>query len=403
MTKEIYGTKRAELMAQAQAFLDEGKIEDSTAKQGEIAKLDTDYENICKAQADLNALNKAGSSIINQIVGGTKMEGKTEYKSVADMYNSDEYRNAFMRNVLAGERIPAQFVNEDAQTATTEVSSVIPTVVMQKIVEKLESYGNILPLVTRTNYKGGLTIPTSSIALTASWVAQRSTSETQEYTTGSITFAYHKLICKVAVSFEVDTVTIDAFEAAFVANITKAMAKTLEQAIFTGTGADNHQPVGFLTATVVTGQNVDITEGAHITYADLCKAEAALPQAYEANAVWTMSKKTYLSEIVGMVDLQGQPIARTNMGLDGKPEYSILGRKVILNPYMTDFSASVAADTIVAAIFNFGDYAINTNYQMTLRKYTDEATDDVITKAIMLADGKIVDKNSLVTVTVKNS
>ena len=258
-------------------------------------------------------------------------------------------------------------------------------------------------MATKTNYKGGVTIPTSSVDLTASWVAERSTADTQEAPTGSITFAYRKLTCKVAVSFEASVVTLDIFESDVVEKITKAMIKAIEQSMFTGNGSTGNQMVGFLTETVATGQNVDITEGNHITYADLVAAEAALPEAYEENAVWVMPKKTFFSEVIGMVDDQGQPISRVNAGLDGKPVYSILGRTVLFAPYMSAFATTVTADTIVAAIFDFSSYVINTNYAMTLKKYTDEATDDVISKALMLIDGKTVDKNSLVTVTVKNS
>ena len=70
---------------------------------------------------------------------------------------------------------------------------------------------------------------------------------------------------------------------------------------------------------------------------------------------------------------------------------------------MSAFTTTVSADTIVAAIFDFSSYVINTNYAMTIKKYTDEDTDDEIKKALMLIDGKTADKNSLVTVTVKNS
>jgi len=59
----------------------------------------------------------------------------------------------------------------------------------------------------------------------------------------------------------------------------------------------------------------------------------------------------------------------------------------------------VEADTKFAFLFNFKDYVLNTNYQMTLKKYEDNVTDDQVTKSIMLADGKVVDKNSLVTIT----
>ena len=44
------------------------------------------------------------------------------------------------------------------------------------------------------------------------------------------------------------------------------------------------------------------------------------------------------------------------------------------------------------------DYVLNTNYSMGVKKYEDNDTDDQITKGIMLVDGKVVDKNSLVVV-----
>ena len=40
---------------------------------------------------------------------------------------------------------------------------------------------------------------------------------------------------------------------------------------------------------------------------------------------------------------------------------------------------------------------------MTVKQYEDNDTDDQVTKAIMLVDGKTVDKNSLVTMTKKSA
>ena len=57
------------------------------------------------------------------------------------------------------------------------------------------------------------------------------------------------------------------------------------------------------------------------------------------------------------------------------------------------------AKTVVAFIFRLQDYMLNTNMNVTVSRYTDQDTDDEVTKAIMLADGKVIDKNSLVTVT----
>ena len=77
------------------------------------------------------------------------------------------------------------------------------------------------------------------------------------------------------------------FEAQFVRNVANAMVKAKEQAIINGSGSG--QPKGILAETAPTGQNIDIAAATTaLTYKDLCKAEAALPQAYDG-AVWFMS------------------------------------------------------------------------------------------------------------------
>ena len=406
MNRKQYEAKRTLLMNEAQQLLDNGDIENADTKMAEVKELDDKFEAIAKAQANLNAINGvvvAANSMTAQMASGTQMTTEQTYANKTDMYNSEEYRKAFMANVISGTAIPAKFLNTDAQTVTSEVTSVIPSVLIQKIYSKLENVGKFFAMATKTNIKGGVTVPTSSINLTASWVGERGTSNTQEATTAAITFAYRTLICKVAVSFEASIVTLEMFEADFVDKVSKAMTKAIEQSMFTGNGSDGNQMVGFLAETPATGQKIEIVEGSSFTYETIVAAEAALPEEYEAGAIWVMPKKTFYNQIVALKDTTGQPIARVSVGIDGKPEHVILGRRVEFSPYMSAFPTSVTADTVVAAIFDFSKYAINTNYEMTIKKYTDEATDDQITKAIMLVDGKTIDKNGLVTVIVKNS
>lgn len=109
-----------------------------------------------------------------------------------------------------------------------------------------------------------------------------------------------------------------------------------------------------------------------------------------------MTKKTFMA-FIGMTDANGQPVARVNYGVAGRPERSLLGRTVVLNDYMPSLGA--ADGSVVAFLFNFSDYILNMNYNMTVKRYEDNDTDDQVTKAILLADGKVVDKNSLVTLT----
>lgn len=405
MNKQEYLEKRQVLMNEAEGLINEGKIEEANAKMEEVKQLDNQCEEIAKAQANLNALNEPkGINIIN-LAGQRGVDGVVidtlDNNVVAtdqDMYNSIEYRKAFMNHVIKGSPIPEKFINADQNTKTTDVGSVIPTTVLEKIVEKLEATGMILPLVTRTSYKGGLAIPTSSVKPVATWVAEGQGSEKQKKPTGQIVFSYYKLRCAVSVSFETSVVTLGVFENTLINNIAEAMTKALEQAIISGTGVG--QPKGILAETAPEGQNIEIAADEDVDYETLINAEAALPLAYESEAVWCMTKKTFM-KFVGMVDANGQPIARVNYGINGRPERTLLGRTVVLNDYMTSLGATIEEDTVVAFLFNFKDYVLNTNYNITIKRYEDNETDDQVTKAIMLADGKVVDKNSLVTITKK--
>ena len=309
-----------------------------------------------------------------------------------DKYGSMAYRKAFMQYVCRGTAIPAEYRN-DAISTTTDVGATIPTTVLNQIVEKLENTGMILALVTRTAYKGGVSIPVSTVKPTATWVNEGAGSDKQKKDItkgGMITFAYHKLRCAVAVSLEVDTMAISAFETLLINNIVEAMTKALEQSIIDGNGTG--KPKGILAETPAEGQTV---KSAAPAYADLIAAEAALPQAYENGAVWCMSKKTFMS-YYGLTDTNGQPIGRVNYGIAGKPERTLLGRAVVCCDYVKSYDKSLAAGTKFGFLFNFKDYVLNTNYAMGVKKYEDNETDDQVTKGIMLVDGKVVDKNSLV-------
>lgn len=312
-----------------------------------------------------------------------------EQRTAVNKYETMEYRKAFMEYVTRGITIPKEY-RQDAVSQTTDVGAVIPTNVLNQIITKLESVGNILAKVTRTAYKGGVTIPKSTVKPVATWTAQGKGSDKQKQdTSGTVTFAYHKLRCAVAVSLEVDTMAITAFENLLINNIVEAMTKALEQAIISGTGTG--QPKGITAETADEGQTVETSKPA---YTDLITAEGNLPVAYEKGAEWCMSKKTYMS-YYGLTDSNGQPIGRINYGLAGKPEYTLLGRPVNVCDYLPSF-ANAENNSIVGFLFNFKDYVLNTNYAMGVKKYEDNENDDMVTKGIMLADGKVVDTGSYV-------
>lgn len=380
------------------------KLEIRTLLEGnsevDLSALETELRDLTAEQTELETRQRLinNTTGVENIIIGSSTEKRTLDNFSNDInienrnkYDSLEYRQAFMNYALRGEAIPAEY-RAAGVTKTGDIGALIPQTVLNKIIEKIESSGMILSLVNRTAIKGGVSIPTSSVKPTAVWVVEGAGSNKQKKSLGaSITFAYHKLRCAVAISLEVDVMSMSAFESALINNVVEAMTIALEESIINGTGSG--QPKGILKEAPEVGQELSITK---IEYQTLIDAEGALPLEYENHAVWCMTKKTFMA-FAGMTDTNGQPIARVNYGITGKPERTLLGRNVVLCNYLDSYSTALEADKVFAFLFNFSDYCLNTNYSMSIKKYEDNETDDLVTKAIMIADGKVIQKNSLVT------
>jgi HK97 family phage major capsid protein len=384
-----YMELRDNLLAEAQKASEEGNQEEFDAKSKEITDLDAEWDAFAQRQANLNALKgapKAPMAMVEQT--NTVM---TELVADSDM----EYRKAFMNYVLKGTPITMQN-GTDYQTTTSDVGPVIPTTIMNRIVELMESNGNILAKVTRTAFKGGVKVPVSAAKPTAVWLAERAGGNTQKMdVSGSVVFGYYKLKVSVAVSLIVENVTLDIFEKTLSANIAEAMVRALEDAIINGTGSG--QPKGILAETAAATIEADVTAstGDGVTYATLLAMEGALPTAYENGAEWVMNKKFFYNYIQAIVDSNGQPIARVDAGIDGKLVHTIFGRPVNFTDHMA-VPTEAAPTGVFAFIAKLEDYMINTNMGVTVSRYVDESSDDTVTKAIMIADGKMIDTHSII-------
>lgn len=391
MNRETYLAQRDTLMNEAQNLIGSGSLEEAGAKMKEVEALDAQYEASARAQANFNALNEKMPANGMQAMAKTGVSG-VPFASLSatgtgdDRYDSAEYKAAFMNYVMRGTELPEAMRNEAGPTKTGDAGVAIPTTTLQKIYEKMETIGTILPLVTHTAYKGGLSVPLAGVKPVASWVAEGAGSDNQKVSlNGAITFGYHKLRCAVSMTYEVENMAYPMFETFFVNAVSQAMVKAKEAAIINGSGSA--QPKGILRETAVES----VTAAGALTYEQLLQLEGA--QEYEG-AVWAMTRKTFMGKILGMVDKDGQPIARTNVGINGRPEYTLLGRRVVfLHP---DY---LVGTNVAAFMFDFGDYVWNAGVSMATKRYYDETVDDTVLKAVEVCDGKAVRTDSLITVT----
>ena len=346
-----------------------GEISDAEAQ---LAKVEEDEQRNAVVPQDAQLRNAV-------VVSSTGVKAADE--------DGMEYRKAFMAHVLRGTPIPTE-LRGDANTLTSDVATAIPTQLVNRIIDRMEKTGEILALITRTAISAGVEIPIMTLKPVATWVAEGAGSDRQKVTTGKVSFTNHKLRCEVSMSMEVSVMTISAFETRFTELVAEAMVWAIEEAIINGTGSG--QPKGILAETPVDGQAIEVST---VNYGTLISLEGALPEKYEANAKYCMNKATFL-KFAAMVDDNGQPIGRVTYGIGGKPERYLLGRDVVI-------SSHVANDN--GFIFDFKDYILNTIYDMGISKKQDWDTEDMLTKAVMSVDGKVVDKGSLVTFEIAES
>lgn len=334
----------------------------------------------------------ARHKVINgEVRGSFGIKNGQPQKREEDPSDSVEYRTAFMNFICRNVPISAELREA---TNTVDASAVIPKTIVNEIVKKLESYGNIFAKVRKLNVQGGVSIPILDLKPTAKWIDETTASEDQKLqANSSITFSYFGVECKLAQSLLVNITTLDVFQNEFINLATEAIVKAVEIAIFNGTGTN--QPLGILkdsrVKNVVTLSTADFGtwEGWH-------KVKGQIKKAYR-NGCFVMNQSTFDGNIDGMVDKNGQPIGRVNYGIDGEEKYRFMGKEVetVEDDILTAYEDAKTGD-VVAVFINLSDYAINTNMDMTATKWVDNDTNKIKNKVMMIIDGKLIDTNGVV-------
>ncbi|WP_338841839.1 phage major capsid protein [Paenibacillus glucanolyticus] len=337
-----------------------------------------------------------GGSAQAQVLSSYGMQQHQRSEQPADPYSSVEYRSAFMKFAKTGEITPEL----RATTTTADVSAVIPTTILSEVVRQLKVYGQIFKRVRQLNIKGGVDVPIATLKPVAQWIGETTPSDKQKVTANTkVSFNYHGLECKVAISLLADTTTLEGFEATITELIVEAMIKAIDLAVVRGDG--NGKAKGILNDDrVPAAQIVTLTDAEFTSWEGWKKKVLAkLPLAYKAGAAFIMASSTYDGYIDGMTDDQGQPIARTNYGITEGPQGRFSGKEVIeVEDDVLPFYDDAAAGEAVAILCNLKNYGFNSNLEMQLFRYFDHDTNEWVDKAILIADGKLIDPNGVVIV-----
>ena len=315
-----------------------------------------------------------------------------------DRTNSVEYRTAFMNYVCRGVAMPAE-LRADATTTTADAGAVIPTTILHEIIRELRSYGEIYARVRHLNVRGGVQIPVSSLRAKATWItadAAASESDKQKAEAKTkVTFNYFGLECKMSRTLLTSIVALDIFQQEFVKLAAEAIAEAMDVAIINGSGEG--EPLGITKDTRVPAANI-ITMSAD-DFASWGawhkKVIAKMKKAYR-KGVFIMAQGTFDGYIDGMEDKNGQPVGRVNYGTDGAETYRFSGKEVMTveDNVVADYETAASGD-VVAIFADLNSYGVNSNMEMTVVEWTDHDANEIKNKAILIADGKLIDANGV--------
>lgn len=320
---------------------------------------------------------------------------QTPQKRNEDPTDTIEYRTAFMNYVCRNVPIPAE-LRENQVTTTADASAVIPKTILNEIVKKMSTYGNIFAKVRKLNVKGGVSIPVLTLKPEAKWIGETTPSDTQKIKADEkVTFTYFGVECKIAQSLLENITTLDIFQEQFVELATEAIVKAVEIAIFNGNGTT--QPTGILKDSRVPSENVITMTPEEFSSWDGWhkKVKAKMKKAYR-DGEFIMAQGTFDGHIDGMTDKNGQPIGRINYGMNGEENYRFMGKNVetVEDECIASWDDANTGD-VIAVFAKLSDYGVNTNMQMTTVKWVDNDNNELKNKCIMALDGKLIDPNGV--------
>lgn len=384
-----------ELGETLQAVLDElQEAKDKLAETDDNKKDDQDSE---PAQASNDEGQRSAFDPAQTRSVGTFGMNQTAERRTGNALDSVEYRQAFMKYVQTGEWNYQK--RADETLITSDVGKIIPNTIMNEFIKELKVYGNLYNRVRKLNVKGGVEFPIEELVPTVTWITETTVSETQAVPNikTSVSFGYHIVEARLAQSLLSQVVSLPYLETEMARLLAEAFVKEFDRIIVSGTGAG--QPLGILNDSRVKADNKITLTSAEM--ADWTKWRtkffAKIPLAYRGEGVMIMTAATWETYIMTLKDANDRPLYQeTYDPVSGNLTCRFAGREVILvePDILKDYDTAKTGEAW-AIYLKPTDYAINTNMQISFKRWFDDEKNKYFNKGLCIMDGKLLDVNSV--------
>lgn len=333
MTKEKYLQNRKALMEEAQNLINEGKLEEASAKMKEVEALDKQFEEAAKAQANMNALKDKAvvTDITNksvQVAGAVvidTLDNKDQAKDQEKIYLNAWAKDMLGQKLTEEEQEIFNSVNEsfrmdprnEAFTHTTgNTGIVIPQTVVDGIWKEV---GETYPLwadVRKLYVGGNLSMIKGETSTDAGWYEEEEATEDGKETFGMLNLTGCELSRSITVSWKLKTMAIEAFIPYIQSRLAEKMGAALGYGVASGKGKPGEsdtfkpEPKGTITALKSEENTPQVITYGHedpLTYDKFTIALSKIKSGYLKGASIYADNVTIWSKIANIKDAMGRP------------------------------------------------------------------------------------------------
>lgn len=315
--------QRAELIEKMEALTQQAETEQRAFTEKEEKNFDELEKEIKKLDDTLERIQRARDIPPNVNASAKKEEKEDEQEALEERAFA-----AYVRGEVLEERA-------DVNMTTGDNGAVIPSSIANKIIKKVHDISPIFQLAERYNVSGNLSIPyydESSQQITMAYASEftdlESTSgkfasiELKGFLAGALSKVSKSLINNS--SFDIVPFVIN--------EMAESVARWIENQLLNGT-KDKIEGLSKVTTLTAAAQ-------AAVTADELIDVQEEVPDVYQENAIWIMSKKTRTA-IRKLKDSDGNYIL--NKDATSRWGYTLFGKDVYTSENMPDMAAGKRA------------------------------------------------------------
>ena len=372
---------------------------DSTA---DMESLNIELDGLKQAKENIEQRSQNPGTQFRPITGGSFETRASIEATEGDVFSSAEYRSAFFKNLLgqklttfedaAYKRAMSIVESEkraDAFNTVTTSAAVLPTATLNEVIKKARTMGGILSVCRNFNIPTKISVPVGTPSSKASWHTEGTPVEREKNTITTVSFSGYEIIKIFSISAAAKKMSIAAFEAYMVDELTNCVMECIADAAVNGTGTN--QGTGILAGiTWDTSNSTTFSKTAGLKYTDCTKVVAMLKRGYANGAKWAMNNATLYNLFYGLTDTTGRPIFIT----DPKSESigKILGFEVVVDDNLAD-------EVILFGNFQYMGYNIPEGIIIEASRESSFTSGLIDYRALAIADTKPVVSEAFVKLT----